>query len=64
MTFDVSYPFRSRNDSLRQSLGPVLSDGDVLALRGDLGAGKTHFVQALPRAWASTMLSSARRSPF
>lgn len=28
-------------------LGKVLVDGDVLALQGDLGAGKTHFVQGI-----------------
>lgn len=64
MTFDVATHSEAGTIALGKALGPVLSDGDVLALRGDLGAGKTHFVQALPRAWASTMSSSARRSPF
>lgn len=30
-------------------LGVMLREGDVLALRGDLGAGKTHFVQGIAR---------------
>lgn len=33
--------------ALGAALGKVLQDGDVLALRGDLGAGKTHFVQGI-----------------
>lgn len=35
-------------------LGKVLKDGDVLALRGDLGAGKTHFVQGIARGMGIT----------
>lgn len=31
------------------ALGAVLQDGDVLALHGDLGAGKTHFVQGIAK---------------
>lgn len=30
-------------------LGKILNDGDVLALQGDLGAGKTHFVQGIAK---------------
>ncbi|MCA9081502.1 MAG: tRNA (adenosine(37)-N6)-threonylcarbamoyltransferase complex ATPase subunit type 1 TsaE [Planctomycetaceae bacterium] len=32
------------------SLAPLLSAGDVVGLDGDLGAGKTHFVQGLVAA--------------
>jgi tRNA threonylcarbamoyladenosine biosynthesis protein TsaE len=31
------------------ALGKVLTDGNVLALQGDLGAGKTHFVQGIAK---------------
>ncbi|MBN1192644.1 MAG: tRNA (adenosine(37)-N6)-threonylcarbamoyltransferase complex ATPase subunit type 1 TsaE [Coriobacteriia bacterium] len=31
-------------------LGPLLRPGDVIALAGDLGAGKTHLVQGVARA--------------
>lgn len=34
---------------LGAALGRVLTDGDVLALQGDLGAGKTHFVQGIAK---------------
>lgn len=42
---------RSEQDTitLGAALGRVLSDGDVLALQGDLGAGKTHFVQGIAK---------------
>ncbi len=33
--------------SFGKMLGAVLQCGDVLALQGDLGAGKTHFVQGI-----------------
>ena len=42
---------RSEQDTiaLGAALGRVLTDGDVLALQGDLGAGKTHFVQGIAK---------------
>ena len=47
MSFDVATHSEADTIALGKALGPVLSDGDVLALRGDLGAGKTHFVQGI-----------------
>jgi tRNA threonylcarbamoyladenosine biosynthesis protein TsaE len=35
-------------------LGELLQTGDVLALSGELGAGKTTFVSGLSRGWGST----------
>jgi tRNA threonylcarbamoyladenosine biosynthesis protein TsaE len=34
-------------EALAQALAPVLSRGDVLALWGEIGAGKSHFCRAL-----------------
>lgn len=44
---DVATHSEADTIALGKALGPVLRDGDVLALRGDLGAGKTHFVQGI-----------------
>ena len=35
--------------ALGRRIGPVLRAGDVIALRGGLGAGKTHFVQGVAK---------------
>lgn len=35
--------------NLGMAIGSALHSGDVLALHGDLGAGKTHFVQGIAR---------------
>lgn len=35
-------------------IGKVLKQGDVLALQGDLGAGKTHFVQGIAQGMGIT----------
>jgi len=45
---------------LGEALAAALCEGDVIALRGDLGAGKTRFVAGLVRGLAST---SRVRSP-
>jgi tRNA threonylcarbamoyladenosine biosynthesis protein TsaE len=38
---------------LGQSLGAALQAGDVICLQGDLGAGKTTFVQGVAQGWGS-----------
>lgn len=35
-------------------LGELLQSGDVLTVSGDLGAGKTTFINGLARGWGST----------
>jgi tRNA threonylcarbamoyladenosine biosynthesis protein TsaE len=39
---------------LGMRLGSLLQPGDVLALSGDLGAGKTTLVQGIAQGWGST----------
>ena len=38
---------------LGQHLGAALQPGDVICLQGDLGAGKTTFVQGIAQGWGS-----------
>ena len=47
MIFETSSPEETR--ALGERLGRVLEAGDVVALEGELGAGKTCFVQGLAR---------------
>jgi len=44
-------PEQTRRLGIR--LGSLLNIGDVLCLRGDLGSGKTTFVQGLAKGWGS-----------
>ena len=54
MSFDVATHSEADTIALGKALGPVLSDGDVLALRGDLGAGKTTLTRGLLRGLGYT----------
>ena len=38
---------------LGERLGSALKTGDIICLQGDLGAGKTTFVQGVARGWGS-----------
>jgi tRNA threonylcarbamoyladenosine biosynthesis protein TsaE len=44
-------PEQTRRIGMR--LGAVLQPGDVICLQGDLGAGKTTFVQGIAQGWGS-----------
>ena len=44
-------PEQTRQIGVR--LGRALQPGDVICLQGDLGAGKTTFVQGIARGWGS-----------
>ncbi len=44
-------PEQSRRMGMR--LGAILEAGDIVCLQGDLGAGKTTFVQGLAQGWGS-----------
>ena len=46
--------------TLAKGLAKILKPGHIFALKGDLGAGKTTFVQALAEAMGST---STPKSP-
>lgn len=55
---DNSLDFTSRSaDQTRRlgmRLGGLLHTGDVIALSGDLGSGKTTFIQGVAKGWGST----------
>ncbi|HMR99905.1 MAG TPA: tRNA (adenosine(37)-N6)-threonylcarbamoyltransferase complex ATPase subunit type 1 TsaE [Anaerolineales bacterium] len=45
-------PEQTRHLGMR--LGEALQTGDMICLQGDLGAGKTTFVQGIAQGWGST----------
>ena len=51
MDFFSRSPEQTRSVGMR--LGRVLQMGDVICLQGDLGAGKTTFVQGIAQGWGS-----------
>lgn len=51
MDFFSRSPEQTRRIGMR--LGAALQAGDVICLQGDLGAGKTTFVQGLALGWGS-----------
>ena len=46
---DIATHSETDTIALGSVIGRVLKAGDVLALQGDLGAGKTHFVQGIAK---------------
>jgi len=52
MDFISRSPEQTRRLGMR--LGSMLQPGDVVALSGDLGAGKTTLVQGIAQGWGST----------
>jgi tRNA threonylcarbamoyladenosine biosynthesis protein TsaE len=51
LEFFSKSPEQTRRIGMR--LGSVLKKGDVICLQGELGAGKTTFVQGLAQGWGS-----------
>lgn len=51
---DVKTNSEEETAALGAVIGKVLADGDVIALHGDLGAGKTHFVQGIAQGMGIT----------
>ena len=51
MDFFSRSPDQTRRIGMR--LGSALQTGDVICLQGDLGAGKTTFVQGIAQGWGS-----------
>lgn len=52
MDFFSRSPDQTRRIGMR--LGRALQTGDVICLQGELGAGKTTFVQGIAQGWGST----------
>jgi len=51
MEFFSHSPEQTRHIGMR--LGAMLQSGDTVCLQGDLGAGKTTFVQGVAKGWGS-----------
>lgn len=49
-TYTTKVATTDEMDALAATLAPLLQAGDVFVLNGDLGAGKTRFVQGVARA--------------
>jgi tRNA threonylcarbamoyladenosine biosynthesis protein TsaE len=52
-TLEVTSTSPAQTRDLGMRLGRVLRTGDVICLQGDLGAGKTTFVQGMAQGWGS-----------
>ncbi len=52
-SFDFISRAPEQTRRLGMRLGTMLKPGDVLAFHGDLGAGKTTFVQGIAQGWGS-----------
>jgi tRNA threonylcarbamoyladenosine biosynthesis protein TsaE len=51
--FEYLSPSPEQTRRLGQRLGALLQPGDVVCLQGELGVGKTTFVQGLAQGWGS-----------
>ena len=52
-TFEIFSDSPQQTRDLGKRLGGLLQPGDVVCLQGELGAGKTTFVQGVAQGWGS-----------
>lgn len=52
-TFEIFSKSPEQTRRLGMRLGALLQEGDVICLQGELGAGKTTFVQGAAQGWGS-----------